>query len=62
MHIFRPEPRAFYALEKMWALETEADAKPKPKARVKAMPKPKATPKAAPKTTRVRRAVAKKPA
>jgi len=27
-HIFRPEPRAFYALEKMWALETEA-AKPK---------------------------------
>ena len=62
VHIFRPEPRAFYALEKMWALETEADAKPKPKARVKAMPKPKATPKAAPKTTRVRRAVAKKPA
>jgi ribosome silencing factor RsfS/YbeB/iojap/nicotinate (nicotinamide) nucleotide adenylyltransferase len=25
-HIFRPEPRAFYALEKMWALETEAAA------------------------------------
>ena len=31
VHIFRPEPRAFYALEKMWALETEAA--PKPKAR-----------------------------
>lgn len=28
VHIFRPEPRAFYALEKMWALETEAAAKP----------------------------------
>jgi ribosome silencing factor RsfS/YbeB/iojap len=28
-HIFRPEPRAFYALEKMWALETEAAAKPR---------------------------------
>ena len=27
-HIFRPEPRAFYALEKMWALENEAPAKP----------------------------------
>ena len=24
VHIFRPEPRAFYALEKMWALENEA--------------------------------------
>ncbi|MDP1750180.1 MAG: nicotinate-nucleotide adenylyltransferase [Reyranella sp.] len=29
VHIFRPEPRAFYALEKMWALEEEA-AEPKP--------------------------------
>lgn len=28
VHVFRPEPRAFYALEKMWALETEV-AKPK---------------------------------
>ena len=31
VHVFRPEPRAFYALEKMWALETEAAAA-KPKA------------------------------
>ena len=30
VHIFRPEPRAFYALEKMWALENEVAAKPKP--------------------------------
>ena len=29
VHVFRPEPRAFYALEKMWALEEEAtDPKP----------------------------------
>lgn len=32
VHVFRPEPRAFYALEKMWALETEAAAA-KPRAR-----------------------------
>ena len=24
VHVFRPEPRAFYALEKMWALENDA--------------------------------------
>jgi ribosome silencing factor RsfS/YbeB/iojap/nicotinate (nicotinamide) nucleotide adenylyltransferase len=29
VHVFRPEPRAFYALEKMWALENEVAAKPK---------------------------------
>ena len=40
VHIFRPEPRALYALEKMWALEEEA-AEPKP---------------AKPKTARPRRA------
>jgi ribosome silencing factor RsfS/YbeB/iojap/nicotinate (nicotinamide) nucleotide adenylyltransferase len=39
VHIFRPEPRAFYALEKMWALETEAAAKPKP-VRVRRAKKP----------------------
>ncbi len=33
VHVFRPEPRAFYALEKMWAMEAEAAAKPKPKPR-----------------------------
>ncbi len=37
VHIFRPEPRAFYALEKMWALENEVVAKP-----VKAKPVKKA--------------------
>ena len=41
VHIFRPEPRAFYALEKMWALEEEtADTKPaKPKAARSARPR-----------------------
>ena len=29
VHVFRPEPRQHYALEKMWAMETEAAAKPK---------------------------------
>ena len=28
VHIFRPESRTFYALEKMWALESDAAAKP----------------------------------
>ena len=28
VHIFRPESRTFYALEKMWQLETDAVAKP----------------------------------
>jgi nicotinate-nucleotide adenylyltransferase len=42
VHVFRPEPRAFYALEKMWALETEAAAKPKavPRARPRRAKKP----------------------
>jgi len=35
IHIFRPEPRTFYALEKMWALETEAAPKPAKAARRK---------------------------
>ena len=35
VHIFRPEPRAFYALEKMWALENEASPKPARTARRK---------------------------
>jgi len=37
VHVFRPEPRQHYALEKMWAMETEAAAKPKapPRARRK---------------------------
>jgi ribosome silencing factor RsfS/YbeB/iojap/nicotinate (nicotinamide) nucleotide adenylyltransferase len=30
VHIFRPEPRTFYALEKMWALEAEAAVKARP--------------------------------
>ena len=40
VHIFRPEPRAFYALEKMWALETEAAAKPKAAERARRVRKP----------------------
>ena len=42
VHVFRPEPRAFYALEKMWALETEAAAKPAsvPRARPRRAKKP----------------------
>src|SRR5258708_29710950 len=35
VHVFRPEPRAFYALEKMWALEIEAAARPKVAARAR---------------------------
>jgi ribosome silencing factor RsfS/YbeB/iojap/nicotinate (nicotinamide) nucleotide adenylyltransferase len=35
VHVFRPEPRGFYALEKMWALENEAPAKPARTARRK---------------------------
>ncbi len=33
VHVFRPEPRAFYALEKMWALENEVAAKPRARRR-----------------------------
>jgi len=40
VHVFRPEPRAFYALEKMWALETEAAAKPKAAERARRVRKP----------------------
>ena len=29
VHVFRPEPRAFYALEKMWALENDIAVRPK---------------------------------
>jgi ribosome silencing factor RsfS/YbeB/iojap len=35
VHIFRPEPRVFYALEKMWALENVAAPKPAKAARRK---------------------------
>ncbi len=40
VHIFRPEPRAFYALEKMWALENEVAAKPKAAVRARRVKKP----------------------
>ena len=40
VHIFRPEPRAFYALEKMWALENEVAAKPKAAVRARRAKKP----------------------
>jgi nicotinate-nucleotide adenylyltransferase len=41
VHVFRPEPRAFYALEKMWQMETDA-AKPKAagRSRVRRLPTP----------------------
>ncbi len=35
VHVFRPEPRAFYALEKMWQMETEAAARPAKVARTR---------------------------
>jgi ribosome silencing factor RsfS/YbeB/iojap len=35
VHVFRPEPRAFYALEKMWALENGAASRPAKTARRK---------------------------
>ena len=38
VHIFRPEPRAFYALEKMWALENEAQPRPSPSRSARAAP------------------------
>ena len=55
VHVFRPEARSFYALEKMWTLEDEAAAKPvkttKPTRKVavkKAAAKPAARRKRAP--------------
>ena len=56
VHVFRPEPRAFYALEKMWALEADGAAKPKAAARPKAAAKPKAA--ARPRRPRVKKAAA----
>ncbi|WP_425067883.1 nicotinate-nucleotide adenylyltransferase [Reyranella sp.] len=47
VHVFRPEARSFYALEKMWALEDEAAAKPVKKAAVKKAAVKKAAPKPA---------------
>ena len=47
VHVFRPEARSFYALEKMWALEDEAAAKPVKKAAVKKAAVKKAAPKTA---------------
>lgn len=35
VHVFRPEARSFYALEKMWALEDEAAAQPAKKTAVR---------------------------
>ena len=68
VHVFRPEPRAFYALERMWALEADAAARPKAVAKPKAAARPKAAakPKAAtkpkatarPRRPRVKRAAA----
>lgn len=57
VHVFRPEPRSFYALEKMWQLETDAKANgsrpngSKPKART-ARAKSAAPKAAKPKTAR----------
>lgn len=39
VHVFRPEPRAFYGLEKMWAMETDVAADARPTAKVRNVPK-----------------------